>query len=274
MKCTQCNNDCPGDCESCLEAIHFNKTNRRYDCPNLVYYYVCKYIHKYSSEIDHLFASLKSLRTFTEYSVISIGCGPCTELAGLYNYLSRTSSGRPVSYVGFELNYLWQPVHNEIDAVLANSPFPVTTRFIYGDAIKLVRRLNKDQIEWRPNLLILQYVISDLVKSRASVPAFLDSLHEQVVRFMPENSYIIFNDINHFSASDNFERFERIISREYETWVHRAHYKNPWKKTAQYGVERSSNLLTSSIPPAIMSAYNPWTRCTSAQMVIKKLGSK
>lgn len=55
---------CPQKCETCLEQVHFpdkyDLGRLDYDCDNVLNFYVCKYIHKYSSEIEYALNSMTS----------------------------------------------------------------------------------------------------------------------------------------------------------------------------------------------------------------------
>jgi hypothetical protein len=269
-RCPDCTNQCLGSCEKCLDAIHFSKTDRSYNCKNISNFYVCKYIFKYSSEIHHLLKNLKSLPKFNEYNIMSIGCGPCTELAGVIKYAKQDGHDIPVNYIGFDMNRIWTPIHVEIEKMFKVNCITGTVRFIYGDAYKIIRRMDTSNLGWRPNILLLQYVLSDLRKSKINVTSFLAELNEHVIPLMPKNSYIIINDINHFTVRPYFERLSDLVSNNYNTWIFKGHYKNNNKKAYEYGVCHKSNSLTSQIPPSILLKYSPWLFCSSAQMVIKK----
>ena len=77
---------CPHDCEKCLEYIHFPQrapSERKYDCKRMMDFYVCKYAHKYTSELIYAFLMLRDLCSKRHLNVLSIGCGPCTDLLAL-----------------------------------------------------------------------------------------------------------------------------------------------------------------------------------------------
>lgn len=93
QKCDNCSygSNCPGDCGICLEYIHFPHkapAPRKYDRPNMANYYTCKYSYKYMSEISFALAQLKDLKDKKQLKVMSIGCGPCTDLFAL-DYLNE-----------------------------------------------------------------------------------------------------------------------------------------------------------------------------------------
>lgn len=269
-RCPGCQNDCQNGCEACLDAIHFMRIARSYNCENISNFYVCKYIYKYSAEIDHLIARLNFLNGLDTYDILSLGCGPCTELVGILSSLSRTQQNRPLSFVGIDSNLIWQPIHSKLIEATAGSGCQASVRFMYGDALQVIRSLNLQNTGWRPNILILQYFISNLVMSGANVLSFTKELSGSVVPFMPIGSYIVLNDINHYSARFYSDILEKTVTSSCPTWVYRAHFRNNNRQAYQYGEEHKTNLLTSKVPEQIRNRYHPWEFCTSAQMVINK----
>ena len=117
-RCPHCKNeDCPGACTGCFKEIHF-VSNRDYDCPNLMYHYVCTYIYAYSSEIWHLFNVENDLQNLDEYRVLSIGCGPTSELFGI----SRFANNKNIQFVGFDTNELWKDIQDRVIEIVDNDP--------------------------------------------------------------------------------------------------------------------------------------------------------
>lgn len=90
-KCNRCDNcsygdNCPGSCERCLHYIHTPTSApapRIYDCSNMACYYTCKYSYKYMSELINAFSNLRDLKYKSHIKVMSVGCGPCTDLFAL-----------------------------------------------------------------------------------------------------------------------------------------------------------------------------------------------
>lgn len=99
-RCPDCQNPCPetGNCEQCLENIHFRLQDRTYNCSKILFYYSCKYTHKYSSEIAHLFR-FRDLNLFTEFRVLSLGSGPCVDFLGIHDLLEMRNQQRPINYL-------------------------------------------------------------------------------------------------------------------------------------------------------------------------------
>lgn len=122
--CGYCNTSCshptvcPQDCEQCLEQIHFpsRHPNGRldYTCNNVLNFYVCKYFHKYASEIEYALHSINSLPYKDTFNILSLGCGASPDLAAFENYLSKNNFCIPVNYLGIDINPLWNDKHNFI----------------------------------------------------------------------------------------------------------------------------------------------------------------
>ena len=98
-KCIDCNygEACPHDCKVCLEYVHFPKRApyvRKYDCVHMADSYYCKYSFRYASEIVYGLRRFTDIKNKDKLKVMSVGCGPCTELAAI-DYLHQVN----------ELNY-------------------------------------------------------------------------------------------------------------------------------------------------------------------------
>lgn len=85
---------CPHNCEQCLEQIHFpfRHPNGRldYTCNNVLNFYVCKYFHKYSSEIEYALNTINSLPYKNILNILSLGCGASPDLAAIENTYPKT----------------------------------------------------------------------------------------------------------------------------------------------------------------------------------------
>ena len=268
-KCPNCQNDCQGGCEQCLDAIHFSKIDREYNCSNIAHYYTCKYCYKYSSEIDILISKLQSLKSYPTFDVLSIGCGPCTELVGLHRCMRRAGYSKPLTYMAFEMNEIWKPIHAFFKTVLPDRA-DFNLKYSYTDAFKSIPRLDLARIDWRPNILILQYVISDMDKAGMPINEFIDNVLINIVPHMPLNSYIILNDINHWKARRWFEYLKKQFCSTYNYWLYRGHFSNNNRAAYEYGTQHPTNRLSCQVDPDIDRKYNPWKFCSSAHLVLKK----
>lgn len=270
-KCDECDNDCKGSCKDCLEDMHYG-TKRKYNCNNLVNCYVCKYIFKYSSEIEILIRECDWINQLSDYNIISIGCGPCTDLFGFINYIEKTEEIKPVKYWGIDHSYNWIIVHEKLKKIVTGNN--IRFRFLYHDVFKFIDKLNLDNYKWRPNILIFQYVISDFVKVKTiqDVNTFIDQVINYILKYMPSGSLVIFNDINHNTkARDYFEYFSSKISHHRKINIERYHFHNNNKPNNywHYGTQHSNNDTTIEIPEEVILQYSPWQFCSSAQLVLK-----
>lgn len=278
QRCQDCpNEECPGDCEQCLKIIHFpddypDLRDRGYHCDNIVNFYVCKYIYKYSSEIDRLIENHTELNDLNHYKILSLGCGPCSDLVGVLNYIDRSNLERSVDYIGIDMNNRWKQIHSRIEEIIPQHVVNVRVTFRYGDALTMIRRLNMKNIVWKPNILIMHYLISDLVNAGENIPNFLSDLFDSVITYMPIDSYIIINDINHRKVRNHFSSLIQKMRANFNIDFTTYHFKNNNARyTYPYGNRHPDNSLTSAVHRHLGMNYNPWEFCSSAQMVIRRI---
>ena len=265
--------NCPRSCETCLEYIHFPQrapVERKNDCQRMMDFYVCKYAHKYTSELIYAFSLLKDLKVKRHLKVLSIGCGPCTDLLAL-DYLVRAGEYGFVTldYQGVEINTeIWNNIYDNIYDLKPQSwSFEVIPRDICDYIDTLLRQ------DWKPDLIVLQYVFSDMRKHTPSqtITTMIDSL-ALFIDSCEKNTYIVCNDINlsidRGGGREYFDRLYRKMSTR--TTPHRYHFNNINKSNHfDYGDEYGSNDLI-VVPGDNLDDYQPYKSCASAQMIIKK----
>ena len=118
MRYNQCNHAimCSGGCSNCLHEIHFpEKYSDRcdYDCVKLIDFYVCRYTHKYASEILYLIERSRILNDMRTYKILSLGCGGCSDLIAFDTF----AADKNIAYIGIDINKLWEHVHNFIQTI-------------------------------------------------------------------------------------------------------------------------------------------------------------
>lgn len=265
--CVGCENKCKGSCESCLEDIHFGNT-RRYNCINMMNYYVCKYGYKYSSEIANIFFYNNLIDDKDNINMISIGCGPCTDLLGVNEYIKNSGLEIELRYFGIDLNKKWKFVHEYIE----NNFNEIKTEFIYEDAFNVFEELNSVE---KCDILFLQYLLSDMVKhyNADEMDDFVEDLVDIIIGNMERGSYVIINDINHCDTRKYFERVLQKMNRNNINYkCAKLHYDNSARATHyNYGEEYADNDLVCNVPENIQLNYNPWMFCSSAQLIIKRM---
>lgn len=273
--CEECSYDiyCPNDCEKCLKYIHYPQdapAERKYDCKRMMDYYVCKYAHKYTSELIYAFSMLRDLRNKRHLNVLSIGCGPCTDLFAL-NYLNNkgTYNYTTIDYRGVEINTeIWSNIYNDIVDIIPRSwSFEVIPEDIC-DYIDILL-----QQDWKPDLVVMQYVFSDMHKHTQPqvITAMISSL-AQYIDSCDKNTYVVCNDINlTVNRNGGREYFDQLYHKMCTRSTPRKfHFDNSNKpKHYEYGYEYESNALI-VYPGNELASYHPYKSCASAQMIIKK----
>lgn len=266
-RCETCPNDvCQNSCIACLDHIHrVNTHERTYNCENIIYCYTCKYLYRYSTEIELLLNQYVNIfRSTREIRLWSIGCGPCTELFGLNNFKVSNNLGFDINYKGFDLNPLWRPVHEFI-----NQMEQFNTDFFYEDVFQYSQRTLE-----QPNIIVLNYVISDILRTnREYIDKFITDLCNYINQI--GKCVLIVNDINlGQNAYEPRFHYNTIIRRIREgSNILREdyfHFVNTQRSYWRYGVQHNNNHVSIIPPENINITYSPWLECRSAQLLIFK----
>lgn len=278
-KCNRCDNCsygdyCPGSCERCLHYIHTPTAApapRKYDCSNMAYYYTCKYSYKYMSELINAFSNLKDLKYKSHIKVLSVGCGPCTDLFAL-DYLKEAGEYKfeSVEFRGIDpAKDVWLDIHKQIKRY---NPSIINPKFYYKDVTELIDVIT--EVQWIPDLIVFQYVLSDMEKHCESIRLheFISKLAALVNDAMSANTYIVLNDINLTTQmGGGRELFDELSDLIKNATKRRLHFKNNNKpQHYHYGDEYEDNSLIVANPQFI-NDYNPYDSCASAQLIIKKV---
>lgn len=273
--CINCNHkcDCSGSCKNCLKEIHFPGKypdgKKDYDCKNLINFYVCDYTYKYTSEILYLLDLCEKLSYIDEYHIMSIGCGASPDLMAFEYYLKEINSDKRISYVGFDINTLWKPIHNHIQQY--KSSIIEKVQYEYVDAIEFI---NKTTIA-ETNVLILQYVISHFYNTNqvCQIDNFIEDLMKHIIDYRDNNNpfIIIINDVNSCHRGRNY--FDIIIEKikaNYSARCLKFYFDyNIQNEGQRFGKKHISNNVLFDIPQSIENTYQPWHSCSSAQLLIE-----
>ena len=276
--CASCANHCYSNdldhsCYPCIKYIHRNNTtDRHYDCPNLIYNYVIKHAYRYASEIAYAIeylSNFESVKHYQLWKVWSIGCGPCSEYFGL-RYATehiRIFQNKTIDFTGFDFNHSWNDVQNFIKESLDNN-------------LKIENK-NCFEHEDAPNLIILNYMLSDLCKRSTlkEVRSFMLSLCFKIQSL--DNACVIINDIDFRTfncrqpkyALDYMDvlanKLAILKDAKYEYNISK-HYFHPQRVTeAIYGEQYPHSTLLWSIPRNVQH-FAPFSICNSCQLIIVK----
>ncbi|MBB4623802.1 hypothetical protein [Parabacteroides faecis] len=281
-QCSDCPNKEQGsctstNCSSCFQNMFFGNGSRTFNCVCSTYSYVCRYIFQYSSEVLHLFRVLKrwfkdeSGIRINDLNVMSIGCGPCSELFAVDSILKEIGYTGNVTYDGFDTNDIWTDVQNKVKNIL-----PYNVNIINQDCFDYLKSTPHYTY---PNILIINYLLSDILK-RGDLSSFISEMTEHIIDKMPPRSMIIINDINHYDVRNYYKEIisksnsNNIISQATLGFI--INYEKNKKDMRAY--EYSYNGIFSPFKEAVIrflvSMYATKTSCTSAQLVVIKKSDK
>lgn len=194
---------------------------------------------------------------------------------GILNCMERLAISKEVTYLGIEKNEVWHNIHKKLKSSVKEMPFPVRMKIIDDDVFTVINQIKFNRSKWKPNILILHYVISDMVKNGARMCTFINDIVDKIIPYMPFGSSIIINDINHNTAARNyFDDLARTTNEKYVIEVNKGHYVNSNRWTYPYGTQRPTNAITQTIPDGIAFKYSSWAFCSSAHMIINIISER
>lgn len=128
-------------------------------------FYTCKYSCRYTSELMYAIQRCVDIQDIDELKVLSFGCGPCTDLFALDALKEkRLISFDNVQYHGVDYSKeVWSNIHRNITELKKEN---MNVRFFYKDACQLIDEIANGS--WTPNLIVFQYVFSDMQKHTTS----------------------------------------------------------------------------------------------------------
>lgn len=269
-ECENCKNNCSGNCVAIMRDIHFGE-KRRYDCSKLTNYYLPRYGFRYSYEIQSIIENkyLNTIKAFESMNILSIGCGPCTDLFGLINVGEEI--GKQIKFTGVDLNENWKGIHEIVKSKITN----IETNFVYEDVFSFIDKMTMNNNSLDLNIISFQYVISDMVKHNKQNPdiirTFFNKLYEKIMIKLPKGAIIIFNDINNKeNTKDIYDIFEAMISKK-DYSINKYSFSNAENKFMKYGESLNEITVPTYIDESINKYYKPWILCKSAAMVIQKV---
>lgn len=184
------------DCSACLNHIQWdNQPSFRYSCEKITFHYVLRFFNRFSSEICHLLNQCK-ISSLKELNVISLGCGPASELYGLVKSVHSRYPNIKLHFEGYDTNSCWAKVQNITKGLLAKDGLIVNfhCKDIFTDYV--------DAFQNKPAILVLNYVLSDMVKFNDEKTN--QSIASQLADFVRAHNIrvILFNDIRYYGDSD------------------------------------------------------------------------
>ena len=277
----ECESICNHDCQRCLEDVHFSDRTitpnpRKYDCSNMADCYFCKYAFKYTSEIIYGLRCFKDIENLTELKVLSVGCGPCTDLTAIDKMKEDGEINfERIDYKGIDpLNNVWSNIWLDIQQYYDDQ-----VSFYPCDVFDVINENGSS--DWVPDLIVFQYVFSDMFKHSGEVATneFINKI-ANFINSQNKTIYILCNDINlskNINGNGGREFFDILGSKIKEPKiVERFYFKNQ-NRTSEfhYGNQYDDNSLiyNTGITDDYRRIFNPFESCSSAQIKIKKISS-
>ena len=171
---------------------------------------------------------------------------------------------------------VWACIHNDIKEATDDN---YKIRFYYIDMCDIIHTIS--QSSWTPNLIVFQYVFSDMHKhtGASGITEFINTFsHFYNEKVLPK-TYTILNDINLSKAyGGGREYFDQLYAKLDSSTARRGHFCNdnarysfnprgyPYGDDSDGEFPDNRNLFNLSA----LSSYSPFNTCASAQMLIKK----
>lgn len=138
------------------------------------------------------------------------------------------------------------------------------------------------QGDWIPNLIVFQYIFSDMKKHSTSenINIFINTFAEYYNKKVLPNTYIILNDVNlgnnYNGGRDYFEQlYESIFGSTFRKgrFCNDNSINNYYPRGYTYGEDSDGEFPTNvnRFDLSRWQGYSPFKTCASAQMIIKKV---
>lgn len=206
----QCKENCPlnhycqekqcneGDCSNCMHQIQYENKLFTYSCHRITYHYVLRFFNRFSSEIFHLMDQI-NYTNCSDMNVVSLGCGPGSEVYGIIKSLLIKKTNTILHYEGHDLNPIWEQVQVMSKNCLKQRPHEIN--FFTTDLFNDFHGFKNKEVD----LLVLNYLLSDAVKFM-----FMDKRKEfiqEIISFVLEHNIrnILFNDITYYGYFDKLD---------------------------------------------------------------------
>ena len=257
-KCSSCQNNCKENCKACLHDMFYDHRERIYNCDNIIYCYTCRYIYKYSSEIIHVLKTipLNFWPKIGHLKILSIGCGPCSELFAFDYFNTKNENIFNIDYTGYDINTIWKEINNYTKSLFS---FPI--KYCYHDVF--IDYSDQTVGKEYPNIVILNYILSDINFHKKDTKTFLDELNQKIIINMNQHSLVFINDINNLAVRNTFIYLANLVNPN----KYLKYYFNGY---GSFGNQHNSTDVFYSIPFPIKRTFGSHNYCSSAQTLIVK----
>ena len=211
-KCSHPSGNCSGSCYNCLYQVHYPSAQdgkKEYDCPKMIYHYVCQYSYLYTTELlcafEHEWSFIKG---FPYFHILSLGCGGCADLMAFDMLRYRKNFVTPISYMGIDKNNLWSPVHHCAKEYCRWNNIAYQTH--YSDVFEFFQNNTVNNA----NIVVISYLISYLYNTDQinAVDILAKNLVKSAIEKKGTPLLLVINDVNSYKRGrDYFSYFESAI---------------------------------------------------------------
>lgn len=219
-KCNHPSDKCSGNCRNCLYQIHYPDrfagqiVKKVYDCPKMLYHYVCQYSYIYSSEILYAFNEHRDfLSGYDKFHLMSIACGACPDLMALEAFCKSYKIKTSISYRGYDINHLWSPIHTFIKQYC--DEHNIKRSFMEKDVISHFKKYYVNGT----NIIVISYLLSYLYNTNQTdqIDLLFNNIADNVVlkKDNCDKMLIVINDVNSNNRGrDYFAHLSRILRKK------------------------------------------------------------
>lgn len=184
-----------GNCISCINHIQrANNPQFHYACKKITYHYVLSFFNRFASEIAYIIEYLRPnyLQGKTKLNVLSLGCGPGSEVYGFIKGLRNKAPQIELDYKGYDLCDAWNEVQNISKECLAQTPHHV--EFYNENMFGAFEGFDDGCVD----MLALNYLLSDSQKyyNDSGKLKFISEIKDFVIDNNVKN--ILFNDNGYY----------------------------------------------------------------------------
>lgn len=250
------------NCYLCIQRVHdYHNRTVHYNCDKMILYYVLKHCYRFGSEIFYALQKLRNdLCNWNDIYIVSIGCGPCTELFGaLSQWRTMGKPDEQFHYRGFDTNNIWRSLMNQARSyfTMADVMVDIQSAFNYYQ-----------NCEERIDIIVLNYMLSDMMKfNNTCYDQFLKDLISLIQKKRP--CYLLINDVYlliSVGATNRMLRFLAKAGLSYKGIKLQYHDFHPY--IGQFG--RQIHKQPYTMPNTeIVRKNNPFSEVNSIQAIIK-----
>lgn len=187
-----------GDCSSCLYKIQHGNSSFHYSCEKITYHYTLRFFNRFASEITYLlnhfdYSKIKDL------NVVSLGCGPGTEIYGIIKTLLSKGKHITLHYEGHDMVSYWETVQEMSKNCLAG--FSHDIQFYTTDLFTDFHGFANGIV----NLLIFNYFLSDAAFFMTEKKKI--ELIDDIATFIIDKNVrnLLFNDISYYGFKSKLD---------------------------------------------------------------------